>query len=255
MLHALTISGGNAANLTMSSREIAGLVDSRHDNVKRTIEMLVAKAVIVQPQTEDERSADAMGRNRSTQVYQLCKRSSLIVVAQLCPEFTARVVDRWQELEAAQASPAPFRIPGTLSEALRLAAELEEKRSEAVAALEAIKPKAEALGRIAEAEGAMCVTNAAKVLQVQPKALFSWLSQNRWIYRRPGGSGWVSYQDRIQSGHLEHKVTNLERSDRADKVVEQVMVTPRGLALLAKSVPYGKQPAREQVAGRVFLDR
>lgn len=248
MLHALT--AGSTPAITMTSREIAALVESRHDNVKRAIDTLADRGVIPFPQTEEKATA-----GRPSVEYLLDKRSSLIVVAQLCPEFTARVVDRWQELEAAQASPAPFRIPGTLSEALRLAAELEEKRSEAVAALEAIKPKAEALGRIAEAEGAMCVTNAAKVLQVQPKALFSWLSQNRWIYRRPGGSGWVSYQDRIQSGYLEHKVTNLERSDRADKVVEQVMVTPRGLALLAKSVPYGKQPARERAEGRRLLER
>lgn len=27
------------------------------------------------------------------------KRDSIIVVAQLCPEFTARTVDRWRELE------------------------------------------------------------------------------------------------------------------------------------------------------------
>ncbi|QRG09274.1 Rha family transcriptional regulator [Xanthobacter dioxanivorans] len=36
---------------------------------------------------------------RTIEVYQLDKRSCLIVVAQLSPEFTARVVDRWQELE------------------------------------------------------------------------------------------------------------------------------------------------------------
>ncbi|MDP1165211.1 phage regulatory protein/antirepressor Ant, partial [Klebsiella pneumoniae] len=34
------------------------------------------------------------------------KRDSIIVVAQLCPEFTARLVDRWQELEAQIAKPA-----------------------------------------------------------------------------------------------------------------------------------------------------
>lgn len=54
-----------------------------------------------------------MGRPRATQVYQLGKRDSLIVVAQLCPEFTARIVDRWQELEA-QAAPAI--VPKVLGE-------------------------------------------------------------------------------------------------------------------------------------------
>ncbi|VXA55292.1 conserved hypothetical protein [Acinetobacter proteolyticus] len=87
----------------MTSLEIAELVEKRHDNVKRTIEMLVNTSVIVQPQIEDEQSTDKMGRTRTTQVYVFTgeqgKRDSIIVVAQLCPEFTARLVDRWQELE------------------------------------------------------------------------------------------------------------------------------------------------------------
>lgn len=85
---------------TMTSAEVSELVEKRHDNVKRTIETLVASGVIVRPQVEDEQSTDTMGRPRQTSVYLLDKRSSLIVVAQLSPEFTARVVDRWQELES-----------------------------------------------------------------------------------------------------------------------------------------------------------
>ncbi|UVD41564.1 hypothetical protein PQZ63_gp67 [Klebsiella phage pKp383] len=40
--------------LTMSSLEIATLVEKRHDNVKRTIETLADNGVIVRPQIEDE---------------------------------------------------------------------------------------------------------------------------------------------------------------------------------------------------------
>lgn len=107
--------------VTMSSREIAELVESRHDSVKRTIETLSDKGVIVRPQAVDEQTSDAMGRPRTTSVYHLGKRDSLIVVAQLCPEFTARIVDRWQELEAVAAKPQHV-IPQTLTEALRLMA-------------------------------------------------------------------------------------------------------------------------------------
>lgn len=86
--------------LTMSSREIAELLGSRHDNVKRTIESLVVRAVFDGPQSEEVQIETSHGRRHLTHVYLLDKRSSLIVVAQLSPEFTARVVDRWQELEA-----------------------------------------------------------------------------------------------------------------------------------------------------------
>jgi phage regulator Rha-like protein len=47
----------------MSSREISELVEKRHDNVIRTIDMLAARRLIVAPQFEDEQFTDAMGRN------------------------------------------------------------------------------------------------------------------------------------------------------------------------------------------------
>ena len=86
------------AVLTMSSREIADLVESRQDDVKRSIERIAAKGVFTLPPLAEVSNT---GRGPKTiGVYCLDKRSSLIVVAQLCPEFTARIVDRWQELEA-----------------------------------------------------------------------------------------------------------------------------------------------------------
>jgi prophage antirepressor-like protein len=100
----------------------------------------------------------------------------------------------------------------------------------------AMADKVERFDRIAEADGTMCVTNAAKTLQMRPKDLFSWLSQNRWIYRRQGGAGWLAYQDRLQTGHLMHKITTVSRSDGTEKVVEQVLVTAKGLTKLAELI-------------------
>jgi hypothetical protein len=59
------------------------------------------------------------------------------------------------------------------------------------------------------------------------------LSTKRWIYRRPGKSGWIAYQDKIQAGYLEHKITVVSREDGTEKTVEQVRVTPKGLTKLA----------------------
>lgn len=98
----------------------------------------------------------------------------------------------------------------------------------------AAEPKLKALDVIAGCDGSMCITNAAKTLQIGPKSLFRWLSENQWIYRRAGGSCWIAYQERIQSGVLEHKVTTVERSDGSQKVVEQVLVTSKGLTKLAE---------------------
>lgn len=105
------------------------------------------------------------------------------------------------------------------------------------AQLAIVAPKAEALDRIATAEGSLCVTDAAKALQVRPKELFDYLRAHGWIYRRPGTAHDVGYQARVNAGDLEHKVTTVLKADGSEKVTEQVRVTARGLAKLGALVP------------------
>lgn len=83
---------------SMTSLEIAELVGSRHDKVKQSIERLVGRGVIAFPPLGEKPTA---GRPVSYYLFEgeQGKRDSIIVVAQLCPEFTARLVDRWRELE------------------------------------------------------------------------------------------------------------------------------------------------------------
>jgi phage regulator Rha-like protein len=93
--------GENVSRTTMSSREIAELTGKRHDNVKRTIDSLVVDKVITFPQIEENPG----NLGRPGRHYLIGKRDSFIVVAQLSPEFTAALVDRWQELEGQIAQP------------------------------------------------------------------------------------------------------------------------------------------------------
>ena len=102
----ITVSGDSEKIQTMASREIAELVEKRHDNVKRTIETLVERGVIARPQIEDVRETGGNRREYVTQEYRVGKRDSFVIVAQLSPEFTARLVDRWQELEEKVSQPA-----------------------------------------------------------------------------------------------------------------------------------------------------
>lgn len=109
---------------TMSSREIADLVESRHDNVKRTMERLGERGIIRFTPLE-ETSHEGPGA-RSVEVYRVNKRDSFVVVAQLCPEFTARLVDRWQELET-QAS-RPMTAAEQLLASVQLTVDLERRQ-------------------------------------------------------------------------------------------------------------------------------
>ncbi|MBX9455880.1 MAG: Rha family transcriptional regulator [Rhizobium sp.] len=85
----------SAPPVTMSSREIADLLDKRHDSVKRTIERL-AETSVVRFTPSVETSHEGAG-SRPIEVLRVSERDSYVVVAQLSPEFTARLVDYWQE--------------------------------------------------------------------------------------------------------------------------------------------------------------
>lgn len=194
------IFGGSDAALRMTSQEIADLVEKRHDNVKRTIETLANQGVIVRPQIEDEPGNDAMGRPRVTQVYVFTgergKRDSIVVVAQLSPKFTARLVDRWQELESGVAA-----LPKTLPEALRLAADLADQKAKVEQALAIAAPKAEALDLISASDDAVTITQASKLLGIKRVVLTNWLHANGWVYRQNGT--WVAYDKHIKNGRLQ----------------------------------------------------
>ncbi|MDQ7965638.1 Rha family transcriptional regulator [Pseudomonas plecoglossicida] len=168
-----------ATALTMSSRDIADLVGSRHDKVKQSIERLVERRVIVQPPMGDEQTADSLGRPRTESVYHVNKRDSFVVVAQLSPEFTAALVDRWQELEAKLAG-RPI-VPQSLPEALRLAADLAEEK--AVLALENQQQakKIEALENLFM-PGETVPQFAKRLNGVNSQLMLAFLAELKWIY-------------------------------------------------------------------------
>ncbi|EEX9039583.1 TPA: Rha family transcriptional regulator [Escherichia coli] len=88
---------------SMTSVEIAELVGSRHDKVKQSIERLAERRIIQLPPMGISENINGLGLTQKSKHYlfegERGKRDSIIVVAQLCPEFTARLVDRWRELE------------------------------------------------------------------------------------------------------------------------------------------------------------
>lgn len=152
------------SELTMSSVDIAGLCDKRHDNVKRTIEMLAERGVISLPQIEEVK-IQRERREEAVQAYMVGKRDSYVVVAQLSPEFTARLVDRWQELESATP-----KIPQTYAEALRLAADQAEQ-------IALMAPKADVFDKIVDRGVLMTATQVGQKIGMSAVKLNSYLSE------------------------------------------------------------------------------
>lgn len=171
----------NAA-ITMSSREIAELLDCRHDNVKRTIETLQNKGLVTFTQTEEK------GLGRPVTLFHVGKRDSYVIVAQLSPEFTARLVDRWQELEAAVARPA---IPTSFAEALRLAATLEEEKLALAATNARLLPHAQVGAAAGQRKRLGVVEFARKLSGVNTQQIQNDLQSMGYLHKRNGH--WAVY--------------------------------------------------------------
>lgn len=181
----------SSKTLTMSSREIAVLVESRHDKVKQSIERLAERGLI---------SFTPVGENPKEQggrpgtVYHVNKRDSYIVVAQLSPEFTAKLVDRWQELE--EAAQFGFSIPKSIPEALRLAADLAEQKAVLEAKIATDKPKVEFAEAVRHMDDTCTVEEFAKTIGTGRNRFYKWLRsqeillKNNLPYQRYIECGW-----------------------------------------------------------------
>lgn len=214
------------ASLTMSSREIAGLCEKRHDHVMADIRNMLNELKIKSP----EFSGDYIdSKGRTYPCFYLPKDLTLTLIAGYNVILRKRIIDRWQELEAKQTE----RLPQSFSEALLLAAQLQAEKEQNA-------PKVEAFDRLVTAtEGSMNLTNAAKHLQMQPKAFNQFLFSKNWIYKRMAGSPWIAYQDKLKSGYLEHKAHSVKLEDGSEKICPQVLVTAKGLAKLSSMLNKG----------------
>ena len=86
----------NKASKTMSSREIAEVVESRHDSVKRTMDTLQSKGLITITQTCEP----TPGGGKPVTVYHVSKRDSYVAVAQLAPRCIGEIADFWGRTES-----------------------------------------------------------------------------------------------------------------------------------------------------------
>jgi len=222
----------NCKTLTMSSREIADLVGKRHDKVKQSIERLsIAKRgadqapIDLPPMGE---YLDSLGRPAAEYVFsgEKGKRDSIIVVAQLSPEYTARLVDRWQELESANRVQLPdFTNP---AESARAWAEQYELRAIAQQALAIAAPKVEFVDRYVENTGTLTFRQVAKLLKANERVLRQLLIDGHVMYRLNGVM--TPYQNHIDAGRFEVKTGTSERNNHA---FAQARFTPKGVQWIA----------------------
>lgn len=178
--------------VTMSSREISSLVEARHNDVISTIDRLFDKGLL--RSSRKTRREETGGR--PIEVYDLIERDTHLVVAGYSDEHRARVIDRWQELEAARKPAIPQTYAAALLEAGRLAMELEQ----AEARLAIAAPKAEFVDRYVDATGTYGFRQVAKMLSVKENWFSEFLIEKDIMYRLSGKL--TAHSDHIDAGRF-----------------------------------------------------
>ncbi|OAJ33247.1 phage antirepressor KilAC domain-containing protein [Piscirickettsia salmonis] len=221
--------------LKMSSREIAKLCGKHHKHVIKDVEKML-----------DELNLDRTkfrliyldSQNRKQKHYELDKNLTLVLVSGYSTKLRQKIISRWMELEASQSLDISklSRV-----DILKMALEAEEEKQRLHSEVKEMQPKVEAFARISESTGSLCITDAAKDLQIRPKELFVWLNNNRWIYRRTPKGSWIAYQDKVMHGLLEHKITVIKHVGSTEKTLDQVRITSKGLSKIAESFANNEQ--------------
>lgn len=192
-MNALTQTATN--QLTMSSREIADLVNSNHSDVKRSAKRLEADGLLTQPLAE----FPFFHNGNEYSEFRFNKRDSLVLVARLSPAFTAAVVDRWQELESkvSKISLPDFSDPVA---AARAWADAKEQEQMALANLEAEKPKIAFVDNFTNRESLQNASQVGQTMGMSAIKLNRALDEVGGIYNKSIKRGRVFCQSWIDKG-------------------------------------------------------
>ncbi|WP_164882405.1 phage antirepressor KilAC domain-containing protein [Paenirhodobacter populi] len=217
----------NGSNITMSSREIAELCETRHNQVVETIERLMASGVLRESR-KTTRRVQPEGGGRPMDVYDLTKRDTLVVVSGYKDEVRARIIDRRMELEGQAKSPKAldFTDPQVV---LGVITSLQGEVAKRDAKLIEQQPKVEAYDDLMNADGLYGLQNAGRVLGARPNLFIRWLKQDYLFYQ---GNALVARVQYIQRGYFEVKTKIVD-----DKARPETFVTPKGLDYLRDKVP------------------
>lgn len=213
-------------NKTMSSREISDLTGSTHEAVKKSAYRLVLADLLTSPLEESVFKV----RGKLYRELLFNKRDSLTLVAKLSPQFTARIIDRWQELEKQVSS---YELPTNYISALKALVASEEEKIVVQEQLLIAGPKAEYHDKVLVTKNGLRTTEIAHELNMSAIVLNQWLEHNK--VQRKVNKRWVLTAKMLGLGFtVESTYVNVK-----GRSVHSLMWTEKGRKLIHKLVKEG----------------
>lgn len=214
---------------TMSSLIIAEITGKPHGNVLQDIRRILDEAEIGQ---QEFLSSYRNAQNKEQPCYLLPRRECDLVVSGYSVKYRLAIIDRWHELEAKQS----FAIPQTMSEALRLAADLSDKVIEQQAALAIAAPKVEFYDTVTESASVCQMAIAAQVAKLPfgRNTLFQKLRE-MGAFITGGERHNMPYQDYITRGLFTVNQRTIENPKTGEPIVIHTSyATQKGIAWIIK---------------------
>ena len=204
---------------SMNTLDISELVQSRHDKVKQSVERLAERGVITLPPMGEKATA---GRPTTFYVFsgEKGKRDSIIVVAQLCPEFTARLVDRWAELEGKNRELTKMEI-------LQMALESEQQKLVLQQQLEIAAPKVAFVDKYVAGNGNKAFRQVTKLLGANERKFRDFLEKEKIMYKLNGE--WLAYQNHLDAKRFQNN-TGISENNHT---FTRSLFTPKGVEWVA----------------------
>lgn len=209
----------NLVNQTMTSEELASLLDLRHDNVRQAAINLKAQGVV----TFTEISVKGQGRPKM--VMHFDKRNSIIMAAKLNDRLMAAVVDRWMKLEEQISLPS---LPTDYLTALKALTIEVEQRQLLANQLAIAAPKAEFVDSYVTASGSLGFRETCKLLHIKENQFREFLIDQKIMYILAGKL--TPYAQHIDAGRFTVKTGENATNGHA---FTQTKFTPKGIQWIA----------------------
>ena len=226
-------------SITMSSRELADLTGKDHFHVMRDLRAMHGQLGAMFGGSIQKWIHPQNGQTYDE--YLLDKDTSLTLLLGYDAVARMKVVKRWQELEAQQAP----KLPQTMAQALRLAAEQAEQIEAQQEQLALAAPKVAFVDRyVAATSGEKGFREVCKLLGANELEFSEFLARAKIMYRLAGKM--TPHAEHLAAGRFKVKTGTAPRNEHA---YAQAKFTPKGVEWIAGL--WGKHKAALALEGGV----
>lgn len=221
--------------VVVSSRDVARVFEKDHNKVLRDIRELPCPEDFRLSNFGQSTYLNEQGRDMPEA---LLSRDGFTLLAMgyngdRAMQFKIAYIAEFNRMEKVLRQPFAFPVPKNLPEALRLAAELEERRVLLEKENRQLAPKAEAWDATCEEGTEMSLQAIGKEFErlgMGPRKIFDFLARQGIIYRLDGC--WVPIQAHVERGRFRMKRVNILIHGEP-KTVLKTLVTPKGRDFIA----------------------